>query len=340
MEALSRITLGATTTRVNRLVLGLGPVGNLYKDLSEAQAQQTLQAWWDHGLRTFDVAPLYGMGMAERRLGEFLHDKARSEFCVATKVGRPVAFAPMDGVTPTETSSAWRNLPPGAYSYFAFSRDAVLRSLDDSLERLGLDFVDLVHIHDPDDHLREAIDETFPALADLRDEGVIRAIGTGVNWSSVAVALINECDLDCVMIAGRYSILEQEALGNLLPRCTAKGIPLLVAGVFNSGFLADPKPGAMYDYMPCWDEDLIDRATRVKSVCERYGVSIKAAALQFPFGHPAVASVVVGAGSSAHVRELVDLFGQSLPGDLWRELLDERLLPMATPVPGGSEPGF
>lgn len=335
LDALRRIPLGQRAVQVNELVLGLVPLGNLYRQISDDQANATLQAWWARGLRTFDVAPLYGMGIAERRVGEFLQDKPRSEFCLSTKVGRPIGVRGSgDGSPPRPGgSSLYVNVPKGAYSYFAFDRDSILRSLDDSLHRLRLDRVDYVHIHDPDDHVDQAVDEAFPALAKLRAEGVIGAIGTGVNSSSVAVAMVNRCDLDCVMIAGRYSLLDQEALGSLLPLCANRGVSVLVAGVLNSGFLADPKPGAPYQYKPCFDSDLIDRASRITAACERHGVSIKTIALQFPFGHEAVNAVVVGAGSAAHATELLDAFAQRVPRRLWVDLLEEGLLPVGTPVP-------
>jgi D-threo-aldose 1-dehydrogenase len=336
LNALRLIPLGRRAVRVNELILGLGPLGNLYRPISDDQAAATLQAWWDRGLRSFDVAPLYGMGIAERRLGEFLRAKPRSEYTVSTKVGRPVGRrGPSDTIEHRPGgSSLYMDVPDGAYSYFAFDKDSILRSLADSLERLGLDHVDYVHVHDPEDHVDQAVDEAFPALAKLRAEGLIGAIGTGVNSSSVAVAMVKRCDLDCVMIAGRYSILDQEALRELLPLCAIKGVSVLVAGAFNSGFLADPKPGAPYQYKPCFDPDLIDRASRINLACERHGVSIKAIALQFPFGHEAVSAVVVGAGSAVHATELMDAFAQRVPRRLWVDLLEEGLLPVGTPVPG------
>jgi D-threo-aldose 1-dehydrogenase len=193
--------------------------------------------------------------------------------------------------------------------------------------------VDYVHIHDPDNHIREAVDEAFPTLADLRAQGVIGAIGTGTNWSWVALALARECDLDCIMLAGRYSILDQEGLQELLPLCQERTISVLMGGVFNGGFVADPRPGGMFQYRPCYDDSLIERALRIKAICERHGISIKAAAVQFPMGHPAVASVVMGAGSPSHASELIDLFELPIPDSMWDELLSEGLLPAGVPVP-------
>lgn len=335
MDPRKRIALGSTYVRVDQLALGLVPLGNLYRAISDEQAQATLQAWWDRGLRTFDVAPLYGFGLAEERLGRFLRGKPRSEFCVSTKVGRPVRAGepPDQDLIMADGSPQFRGTPPAVNPYHDYSRAGVLRSLEESLRRLDLDRVDYVHIHDPDDHIGQAVGEAFPALADLRSQGVIGAIGVGVNWSWVALAIAGDCDLDCIMLAGRYSILDQEGLAELLLLCESRHISVLAGGVFNSGFVADPRPGAMFQYRPNYDAALIDRAVRIKTVAESHGVPIKAAAIQFPFGHPAVSAAVLGAGSPAHAAELVDMFELSIPDAMWKELLAERLLPEGTPVP-------
>jgi D-threo-aldose 1-dehydrogenase len=337
MDPRRRVSTGSTDVLVDQLALGLVPLGDLYREISEEQAQATLQAWWDRGLRTFDVAPLYGFGVAEERLGRFLRSRPRSEFCVSTKVGRRVrpGALPDPTLTMPDGSAQFRATRRGVNPYHDYSRDGVMRSLEESLRRLGLDRVDYVHIHDPDDHLQQAIEEAFPALADLRSQGVIRAIGTGVNWSRVGLEIARQCDIDCVMLAGRDSILDQEALTDLLPLCQDRGISVLAGGVFNSGFLADPKPGAMFQYRPCYDSALIDRAARMKEATESHGVPLKAAGVQFPFGHPAVTAVVIGAGSPAHADELVDVFEVSIPEAMWEELIAEGLLPQGTPVPSG-----
>ena len=335
MNPRRRNSLGRTGVWVDQLALGLVPLGNLSRAISDEQAEEVLETWWARGLRTFDVAPVYGFGVAEERLGRFLRGKPRSEFTVSTKVGRPVKFgAPPDpDLVMPDGSPQFRATPPGVNPYYDYSRDGVLRSLEQSLARLQLDRVDYVHIHDPDDHVHQAIDEAFVTLAELRAQGVIGAIGTGTNWSWVGLAMIHECDLDCLMLAGRYSILDHEGLRELLPMSERRGISVLMGGVFNGGFVADPKPGGMFQYRPCYDEELIARARRIKDVCERYGVSIKGAALQFPLGHPAVVSVVMGAGSPEHAAELVDLFEVDIPDTLWDELLAEGLLPPDAPVP-------
>jgi aryl-alcohol dehydrogenase-like predicted oxidoreductase len=329
-----RVRLGRTNVEVDQLALGLVPLGNLYRIVPEDVAQATLQAWWDRGQRTFDVAPVYGIGIAEERLGRFLEGKPRDEFVVSTKVGRPVRRgAPPDPDLTRDDEPLFWGCSPEANPTYEYDRDAILWSLDESLRRLRLDRVDYVHIHDPDRHIPEASKQAFPALAELRAQGVIGAIGTGVNWSWVALAMAHECDLDCVMLAGRYSLLDQEGLRELLPMCERRGISVLDGGVFNGGFVADPRPGAKFQYAPCFDEALIARGQRIKAVCESHGVPIKAAAVQFPMGHPAVAAVVVGAGSARHANEAVDLFEHPVPAAMWQDLLDEGLLPPGTPVP-------
>jgi D-threo-aldose 1-dehydrogenase len=327
--------LGQTSVRVDQLMLGLVPLGNLYKAVTEDEAQAVLETWWSHGLRTFDVAPVYGFGIAEERLGRFLKDKPRDAFVVSTKVGRPVRKG-----APPDSSLYWPDgtpqfldTPDGVFPYYDFTHDGMLRGFAESLERLGLERVDYVHIHDPDDHIRAAIDVVFPVLARLRDEGVIGAIGVGTNWGHVGYAVARETDLDCLLLAGRYTLIDFEGAEQLLPLCVERGISVINGGVFNGGFLADPRMGGTYQYRPTSDQVLVSRAQRIKAVCESHGVPIKAAAVQFPLGHPAIAAVVVGAGSVRHAHEVIEAFEQPIPDALWRQLVDEGLLPAGTPVP-------
>lgn len=334
MDPRKRNRLGATRVEVDQLAFGLVPLGNLYKTVSDEEAQAVLQAWWDAGLRTFDVAPVYGIGIAERRLGEFLQGRRRDEFIVSTKVGRPIRRgAPPDPDLTHDGDQLFHGVDPEVNPTYEYDRDAILWSLEESLSRLRLDRIDYVHIHDPDRHIREASKEAFPALAELRAQGVIGAVGTGVNWSWVGLAMAHECDLDVILLAGRYSILDQEGLRELLPLCERRGISVIDGGVFNGGFMADPKPGAMFQYQPCHDQALIDRALRIKAVCAEFDVPIKAAAIQFPTGHPAIAAVVVGASSVGHVEEIIAAFEQPIPDAFWDRLVGEALLPPGTPVP-------
>lgn len=325
---------------VDQLLLGLVPLGNLYKAVPEEQAQAVLQAWWDMGLRTFDVAPVYGFGLAEERLGRFLRGRPRDSFVVSTKVARPVRLgAPADpSLFMPDGTPQFVDTPEGVYDYYDYTRDGMLRGFEESLERLGLDHVDYVHMHDPDDHIRAAIEVVFPTLAELRSQGVIGAIGVGTNWGRVGHAVAVETDIDCVLLAGRYTLVDLEGMEHLLPLCVGRGISVIAGGVFNGGFLADPRLGGMFQYRPTSDVALVERAQRIRALCEAHGVPIKTAALQFPMGHPAVVAVVVGAGSVRHAREVVGQFERSIPDVLWNDLLEEGLLPPGTPVPGSGQP--
>lgn len=335
MDPRARVRLGRSSVTVDQLLLGLVPLGNLYKIVPEDEAQAVLQAWWDAGLRTFDVAPVYGFGIAEDRLGRFLADKPRDAFVVSTKVGRPVrSGAPSDPELfwPDGRPYYW-GTPEGVFPYYDYTRDGMLWGFEQSLRRLRLDRVDYVHMHDPDDHVQAAIEVVFPALAELRAQGTIGAIGVGTNWGRVGEPIARATDLDCLLLAGRYTLMDFEGAEGLLPLCAERGISVIAGGVFNGGFLADPRIGATFQYQPTSDAALVARAQRVKAVCEEHGVPIKAAAMQFPLGHPAVAAVVVGAGSVSHAREVIELFERPIPGALWGQLIAEGLLPPGTPVP-------
>jgi D-threo-aldose 1-dehydrogenase len=254
----------------------------------------------------------------------------RESFVLSTKVGR--LARPLD---PGESADphGFVDAPDGK-RVWDFSRDGVRRSLEESLARLDLDRVDAVYLHDPDDHEREACEWAFPALAELRDAGVVRAIGAGMNQAEMLTRFVRRFDLDVVLVAGRYSLLDQRALAELLPACAERGVAVVVGGVFNSGLLADPRPGAPFDYAPAPPE-LVDRALRLQQVCARHGAPLRAAALAFPFGHPAVTSVLVGVRSVAELEEDVALYARGVPGELWAELLATGLLPGHVPVPGG-----
>jgi D-threo-aldose 1-dehydrogenase len=312
---------------VTRLGFGGAPIGNLFAPVAGATAAAAVDAAWELGVRFFDTAPLYGHGLSELRLGAALAARPRAELAVATKVGRllvPDERPPADGYVAT----------PPFRPRFDFSYDATLRSLDESLERLRMDRVDVLHVHDPDDHAEEALGGAFPALRRLRDEGVVGAIGAGMNQAALLARFVREAGVDCVLVAGRYTLLEQPALAELLPLCAARGVSVIAAGVFNSGLLADPTPGATYDYAPA-PAPLVARARRLAAICGRHGVSLKAAALRFPLGHPAVTCVLTGARSAAEMNENASAFAEPVPPALWDELRAERLLDEAVPTPAG-----
>jgi D-threo-aldose 1-dehydrogenase len=308
----------------SEFVLGTAPIGGLFAPVSAADAASTLAAAWDAGVRAFDTAPHYGVGLAEQRLGAFLAGRPRSSFVVSTKVGR--LLVPATGSASVEGAESYYGTP--SYSrVWDFSADGLRRSLSSSLERLGLDRVDLVLIHDPDDpsHAREALDSGYPALRELRESGVIGAIGIGMNQPEVPAWFVERADLDCVLIAGRYSLLDTSAAEVLLPLCERRGVAVLAGGVFNSGILADPAPGASYDYQPA-PSALLSRAQRIREVCARYGLPIGAVALRFTLRHPAVTAVVVGARSPAEVSADVGYLGLTVPDEVFAELAAEGLL--------------
>lgn len=300
------------------LALGCAPLGNLYRATTDDAAQATIDAAWEAGIRLFDTAPLYGHGVSEARVGPSLARRPRGEFLLSTKVGRLLVPDPGGAAARAGIFADAPHLRPEP----DFSRDGVRRSIDASLDRLGLDRIDLVHLHDPDDHLEQARREAHPALVELRDEGVIGAIGVGTNWAHVADAFVGEVDLDCVLLAGRHTLLEQTGTPDLFDRCRALGITVMAAGVLNSGILARPEPGARYDYALASDEQ-VARAQHLAAVCGRHGVPLAAAALQYPLRHPAVSVVLVGAGSPEEVVEDRLLLDHPIPDACWDDLAAE-----------------
>jgi D-threo-aldose 1-dehydrogenase len=307
-----RVALGRTGLQVTQLGLGTAPIGGLFQAVSDEQAVATVERAWELGLRFFDTAPLYGHGLSESRLGRALAGKPRDEYVLATKVGR--LLRPGSGHDPSQ-GDIWHGVPD-LTPVRDYTRDGALRSLEESLERLGLDRVDIVHIHDPDDHHDEALAAAYPALDELRSSSAIRAVGAGMNQSAMLARFAGEADFDCFLLAGRYSLLDQSGARDLLPACLERGIAVIVGGVFNSGLLAG---GATYDYSPA-PAQMFDRARRLGEICAAYAVPLKAAALQFPFRHPAVTSVVVGARSPREIEECVALFELELPHELWGDL--------------------
>jgi D-threo-aldose 1-dehydrogenase len=283
----------------------------LFSEVDEDVALATIDAAWNGGIRFFDTAPLYGHGLAEERLGKALAGRPRDEYIVATKVGR--VLKPGD-----DPGTIFHGIPP-LRPVFDFSADGALRSLEDSLKRMGLDRVDILHVHDPDEHEHEALSGAFPALRRLRDEGVIGAVGAGMNQSAMLSRFVEQADVDCVLEAGRWSLLDRTAEADLLPAAAGRQVAVIAGGVFNSGLLADPKPGAPFDYAPA-PQTLVDQALRLRTVCERHGLPLRAAALQFPQRHPAIRSVVVGARTPQEIEENIALSTLELPEELWTEL--------------------
>ncbi len=281
---------------------------------------------WRAGIRFFDTAPLYGNGLAEQRLGKVLRERSRGDFALATKVGRLLRTD-----APPEPGQVFQGAPP-LNPVFDFSYDGVMRSFEESLLRLGMERIDVLHIHDPDNHFNQALEGAYRALDSLRDDGLISAVGAGMNQVEMLIRFAREADFDCFLLAGRYTLLDQTGGDELLPMCLERGIAIIAGGVYNSGILADPTPGTHYNYLPA-SADLLERAQRIGVVCSRHSVPLKAAAIQFPLGHPAVNSVLIGCRSAAEVEENVHMFETPIPAQLWEELKTERLLPPEALVP-------
>jgi D-threo-aldose 1-dehydrogenase len=310
--------LGHSSVEVGALGLGTAPIGGLYAPVSADDAAAVILAALDAGITYIDTAPLYGLGESERRLGRVLAGVDRSALTISTKVGRLIEPRP-DGDT-----DVFAGVEP-ADVVFDFSAEGVHRSLDASLERLGLDRVDVVFVHDPDDHADQAIAEAYPALERWRDEGVVGAIGVGMNQNAVPLRFVGETDIDVVLLAGRWSVLDQSGLAELLPACTAAGVSVVVGGVFNSGVLADPHGRPHYNYAAA-PVDVVSRALQLEAACHAAGVDLLRAALAFPWLHPAVASVLVGARSVAELAADVEAARVPVPEGLWSGLLDAGLL--------------
>jgi D-threo-aldose 1-dehydrogenase len=278
---------------------------------------------------------MYGYGNSEVRLGASLVPRTRDSFVLSTKVGRLLrAEAPPDPGQSFdgEDNYFYKGTPP-VNPIFDFSRDAVLRSVEESLGRLGLDRIDILYIHDPDDHWTQAIGEAYPALHDLRAQGVVRAIGAGMNQAEMLARFAREGDFDVLLCAGRYTLLDHDAVPELLPLCAERGISIVIGGVMNSGVLANPRTGARFNYLPA-DEAVVARALRLQYVCQRFNVPLRAAAIQFPLAHPAVASVLAGVRSREHLDDAVAMLQHPIPPEFWDGLRQERLIPEDVPTPG------
>jgi len=317
MNPFERVPIGRTGVGVTRLGLGCAPLGGLFTAVEQAQAYATVERAWQLGVRYFDTAPLYGNGLSERRTGHALAGKRRADFTLSTKVGR--LLRPGGG----DSQRIWAE-PGDGEPVFDFSAGGVVTSYAESLDRLGLDRADILHIHDPDEHYPQVVAEALPALVRLRAMGRVGAVSVGMNQTKVLTDLVGTGELDCILLAGRYSLLDQSGL-DLLELCGERGVSVIVGGVYNSGILADPRPGAVYDYLPAGG-DVLDRALALKAACERHGVPLRAAAVQFPLTHPAVTAVLVGARSPEEAGDAVRMASTRLPDRLWRDLRGAGLL--------------
>ncbi|WP_326635556.1 aldo/keto reductase [Nonomuraea fuscirosea] len=312
---------------------GGAPIGNLYDAVAGETARATIDAAWENGVRLYDTAPHYGLGLSERRMGAAL--AGRSGYLLSTKVGRllrpktsggghgePAAQQPAGaraaGVPDGGRDEQGFDVPAEVERVWDFSPDGVRTSLEESLTRLGLPAVDIAFIHDPDDHVDQAIAQAYPALAELRAEGRIRAVGVGMNQWQVPLRFVQETDVDVVMLAGRYTLLDQSGLP-LLEECVRRGVKVLAAGVFNSGILATHEPSGTYDYAPA-PAELLEKAKRIARICDRHGVTLPQAAMAFPLRHPAVSTIVVGARAPEEVVRNAGLWSRPVPEELWEDL--------------------
>jgi D-threo-aldose 1-dehydrogenase len=310
-----------------RLGYGAAAVGNLYSSLDDDSAHRTLEAAWDGGIRYFDTAPHYGAGLSERRLGRFLRTRERSSYVISTKVGR--VLEPNRHYRRGDRDPAGFDVPATAERRWDYSPAGIRRSLADSLDRLGLNHVDILFLHDPDEYsLGAALRDALPELQRMRDEGLVQAVGVGCNSADALAELVAAADLDLIMLAGRYTLLEQPAADRLLPLCVERGVGVIAAGVFNSGILASQHvpPNAHYNYQQA-PEALVQRARSLAAVCADHGVELPAAAMQFPLRHRAVQSVVIGARGSQQVSANISASGARIPEDLWRDLAAKGLVP-------------
>ena len=331
MHPIEKTVLGSSSLQVTRLGLGCAAIGGLYGDIPDDQATQVVHKALDLGLNLFDTAPLYGSGKSEERLGSALRDVPRDAYVLASKVGRLLVASDDE----QRDGSIFDN-PPPFKPVFDFSYDGVMRSLEESLKRLGVDRIDILHIHDPDAHWQEAVEGAYPALDRLRSEGVIRAVSAGMNQWEMLTRFAREGDFDCFLLAGRYSLLDQSALDGLLPLCVEKNIGIMAGGTYNSGILAKgAKPGATYNYGEA-PEDIMQKAQAIETVAERHGVDVKAAASQFVFAHPAITCIIPGTRQPARVEENFNLLTDQIPSAFWDELRAKNLVHENAPQPKAS----
>ena len=327
MNPLEKVPLGSSGLSVTRLGLGCASIGGLYGDIPDDQAVAVVRRALSLGLNLLDTAPLYGAGKSELRLGQALAGVSRSSYVLASKVGRVLVPTQRD-----QQVGAF-DAPAPFQPVFDFSYDGVMRSFEDSLNRLGVERIDILHIHDPDDHWPEAIDGAYPALDALRGDGVIRAVSAGMNQWEMLARFAHEGDFDCFLLAGRYSLLDQSALDELLPLCVKKNIGIMAGGTYNSGILAKgARPGATYNYREAPPE-IAAKAAALEAVAAHHQVELRAAASQFVFAHPAITCIIPGTRQPERVQENFDLLAQEIPASFWAELRAEGLVRADAPLP-------
>ena len=310
---------------ISKLALGTAPLGGLFTAVSDEQGQATVLAALDSGINFIDTAPLYGHGNAERMIGSAL-SKTNKEYVISTKVGRVLKkFAPEEIAGKVEGLAAFIGVDPTIFPVFDFSRDGILRSIQESLERLNISSIDIALIHDADDRIDEAIKNSYPVLDELRSQGVIKGIGVGMNICSYATKAVKEMDLDVILIAGRYSLLDQSAQEVLFKECLKKQTGVMVGGVYNSGVLANPTPASTYNYVPVTPE-ILSKVKQIQALLLGFDISLTAAAIQFPLRHPAVTCVLTGSRSVTELNANIKDFDQTIPDAAWKALEDAGLI--------------
>ena len=305
--------LGHRGPSVTRIGLGCAPFGNLFTEVSDDDVQATVDAAWEGGVRFFDTAPLYGHGLSEIRLGKALAKYPRDQYVLASKVGR-LLREPKEQISPT----IFKNVPQ-LEPIFDYSRDAILASIDESLNRLNVDYLDVVHVHDPDDYEDWVINEAFPTLIQLRDEGVVKAVGCGMNQTNSLTRFVHEVDLDCLLLAGRYTILDNSSGTELLQLCREKNIGVVLGGIFNSGLLANPEMNKTFDYVDASPE-ILEKAQTMAGLAQSHGVSLAHAAVQFGLRHAGVSSIVIGARTRNEMNHDLSYAAEVIPQEFWDAL--------------------
>ncbi|MEO6300520.1 MAG: aldo/keto reductase [Paracoccaceae bacterium] len=338
MNPAEKRKFGRVDLNVTAFGFGTAPVGNIFREINESTSDAMFQASWDAGVRYYDTAPMYGHGLSELRTGQSLRWKNRDDYVLSSKVGRILKPAKREAIN----YAPWVNA--GAFtSHFDYSYDGTMRSFEDSLQRMGVERMDICFIHDIDVFTRganqpavfkEAMDGCYRALCDLRDQGAVKAIGVGVNEWEVCHAALQQGDFDCFLLAGRYTLLEQDSLDAFLPLCEARGAAVVIGGGFNSGILATgAKPGAKYNYAPA-PATIMDKVAKIEAVCAAYDVPLPAAALQFVVARPAIPSFIGGTRTVEQLQQNLAWFSYPIPPAFWAELKSTGLLRADAPVPG------
>jgi D-threo-aldose 1-dehydrogenase len=338
MPVITMRKFGRTSLTVTDMGFGAAPIGNFLRPISEHDSETMINCAWDAGVRYFDTAPYYGHGLSEARVGQYLRWKPRHEFVLSSKVGRVLKPARRKDIDFTP----WVDGLPFRCSY-DYSYDGTIRSFEDSLQRTGLEYIDILFIHDADIfthgpemqkvYFKQAMDGCYRALVDLRDQGLVKAIGVGVNNWEVMLDFMRVGDFDTLLVAGRYTLLEQDALDEVLPLCERRKTAVVIGGGFNGGILATGAiPGAKWNYAPA-PEQIMEKVRRIEAVCKQHKVPLPAAALQFLLAHPAVASHIPGTRSVAQLEQNLALLSHPIPNQFWVELKSQKLLREDSPVP-------